>query len=227
METKTLKKNLETIHHNLSFYLQKTPPIKIMAVSKQQAKPAIEKAQNQGLTIFGENKVQEAEQKKDIYSNKIELHWIGHLQSNKVKKAVNIFNVIQSVDSYKIANKINKEAKLINKNQRIYIQVNIGNDPNKHGFLEEGIEEEIRKISVFQNITIEGIMTILPFEITNQEKEKLYIKTKKLKDIISVKIKSCVELSMGMSSDYLCAAQCGATMVRIGTSLFGARPKWV
>lgn len=223
METKTLKKNLKRIQKTLSSYLTTHPPIKIMAVAKQQEKSTIQQAQKLGITIFGENRVQEAEKKLDIYGNGIELHLIGHLQSNKVKKAVNLFNVIQSVDSYKIAKKINKEAEKINKNQRIYIQVNIGEDPNKYGFQENKAEEIVKKISCFKHVKIEGIMTILPYQITDKEKEKLYTKTKKIRDTIHTYIKTCVELSMGMSSDYLHAAQHGSTMVRIGTSLFGRR----
>ena len=105
MEKKTLNNNLKRIQKTLSSYLTTHPPIKIMAVAKQQEKSTIKRAQKLGLTIFGENRVQEAEKRLDIYGNGIELHLIGHLQSNKVKKAVNLFNVIQSVDSYKIAKK--------------------------------------------------------------------------------------------------------------------------
>ena len=167
--------------------------------------------------------LQEAKTKIKSLNHKSEIHLIGHLQSNKVKKAVQIFDVIQTIDSIKIANKINTQAEKINKKQRAYIQVNIGQDENKTGFHEKEIINISEKINRLKNIKIEGIMTILPKGLSDKNKQTLYKETYKLKKKIKEKIPTCKVLSMGMSEDYDIAIQCGSNMIRVGTSLFGKR----
>ena len=194
-----------------------------MAVTKTHPQKDILKATSLGVLYFGENKIQEAEQKKDAFPQKGELHLIGHLQSNKINKALKLFNVIQTIDSYKLVEKINKKAKKINKNQRIYCQINIGKDPQKTGFLEKELIKEIPKIIKLSNIKFEGIMTILPQNKTKKERKALFLKTKKIKDTISSKYKRPLELSMGMSKDYQEAIECGATLIRVGARIFGDR----
>ena len=194
-----------------------------MAVSKQQSKEKIQEAQKLGIQYFGENKVQEAEQKKDIFDPSSELHMIGHLQSNKAKKAVEIFDVIQTIDSLKIADRINRYAKAINKRQRVYCQINIANDVMKTGFNKNEIHAHIFDIHKMSNLSLEGIMTILPININIESTENYYNETRILKNKISNMINKNLDLSMGMSSDYIVAIKCGATIVRVGTKLFGTR----
>ena len=218
-----LKNNLEEIYQKITSRQQPNQAVKLLAVSKTHPIETIQKAKTLGIKYFGENKVQEAEKKFPLPDKNIELHLIGHLQSNKIKKALKIFNVIQTVDSLILAEKINKHAQTINKNQRIYCQINIGNDPKKKGFSEKELKTSINKIITLPQLTLEGIMTILPLGTTNKQTKKLYNKTKKIRDEISKLYNIDLELSMGMSNDYTTAIQCGATMVRIGSQLFGQR----
>ena len=198
--------------------------IKIVAVSKNKTIEQIFKAIQNGIYCFGENKVQEAETKFNKIKNKeIEKHFIGHLQTNKAKKAVSLFDFIQSVDSIKIAEKISKEAVKINKKQKIYLQINTGKDINKYGFTPENSIKNAIMIKDFPNIEIIGIMTIGKKNITEKKLFKLFEKTQQIKRKIEKKILKELELSMGMSNDYHIAIKAGATQVRIGTEIFGER----
>jgi hypothetical protein len=202
-------------------------PVKIIAVTKKHSIEKIKEASKNDLLIIGENKIQETEKKflknKSI-RKKIELHLIGHLQSNKAKKAVKIFDVIQTVDSKKILKKINSAAATINKQQRIYFQINIGKDEKKKGFTVFSLIKECKKIKEYKNIKAEGIMTILPQGKTKRRNKKMFKETVLLQKTIQKKlISSCVNTSMGMSEDYLEAVKAGATHIRIGRALFGKR----
>jgi hypothetical protein len=195
----------------------------LLAVTKNHSKKILQAAAKLGIQYFGENKVQEAETKAPHLPKKTELHLIGHLQGNKIKKAIKIFDVIQTVDSLLLAEKINKHAIKIKKTQRIYCQINIGKDPNKTGFMIEDIKNNIKKIITLSNLSIEGIMTILPIGLGNRKTKQLYKETKFFRDEISKTYNIDLELSMGMSNDYKIAIKSGATFVRIGTGLFGKR----
>jgi len=200
-----------------------TRKVTLLAVSKTRTTQKIQEAFSLGIKHFGENRVQEAEKKHPHLPSEAEIHLIGHLQSNKIKKAIKIFDVIETIDSTSLAEKINKQAKKINKKQRIYCQVNIGSDPKKTGFKVNDIDAEINKIVKLKNISLDGIMTILPQNLSLKESQQLYLKTAQIKKKISLKYKLKLDLSMGMSADYILAIQCGATIVRIGTKLFGER----
>jgi len=200
-----------------------TRKVTLLAVSKTRTTQKIQEAFSLGIKHFGENRVQEAEKKHPHLPSEAEIHLIGHLQSNKIKKAIKIFDVIETIDSTSLAEKINKQAKKINKKQRIYCQVNIGSDPKKTGFKVNDIYAEINKIVKLKNISLDGIMTILPQNLSLKESQQLYLKTAQIKKKISLKYKLKLDLSMGMSADYILAIQCGATIVRIGTKLFGER----
>jgi hypothetical protein len=201
--------------------------VKIIAATKTRSIETINEAFKNNLLIIGENKIQETEKKflKDkSIRKKIELHLIGHLQSNKAKKAVKIFDVIQTVDSKKILKKINSEAAARNKKQRIYFQVNIGKDEKKKGFNVFSLTRACKKIKEYKNIKVEGIMTILPQGKTKRKNKKMFTETILLQKEIQKKfISTCANTSMGMSEDYLEAVKAGATHIRIGSALFGKR----
>tara|TARA_A100001015_G_scaffold274570_1_gene331075 strand:- start:5142 stop:5738 length:597 start_codon:yes stop_codon:yes gene_type:complete len=198
--------------------------VKLLAVTKTHPKEVIQETFNCGVKFFGENKVQEAERKYIDKPKGSELHLIGKLQTNKINKALKIFNVIQSVDSLKLATNINKRAHIILKNQRIYCQVNIGKDPQKTGFTAEELEYHVEEIITLSNISLEGIMTILPNNIDENKRNQLFTKTKTLTEKISKDHNLPLEISMGMSGDYQAAIENGATMVRVGSKLYGPRP---
>lgn len=201
--------------------------ITFLAATKTVEPEVINHAISLGLDHIGENKVQELLSKYDSYNlEKCSLQFIGHLQSNKVRQIVDKVDLIQSVDSVKLANEIAKQSLKINKTTDILVEVNIGREENKSGVYPENLEELLCEISQIEGISVKGLMTIPPI-CDNKHKISKYfnnmhnifidISQKKL-DNISMTI-----LSMGMSADYYEAILEGANMVRIGSSLFGAR----
>jgi hypothetical protein len=186
----------------------------------------MESAISAKLISLGESRVQETEEKIPFLQKRelAEIHLIGHLQSNKVKKAIECYDVIQTVDSIKLAKKISSTAKEKGRTQRIYLQVNSGNDPLKHGFSTDEIIQVAVEIFQLSNLQIEGIMMIPPYVEMDDKYRSIYIQTRELRDqIIAVGISSCINLSMGMSRDFEMAIEEGATHIRIGTALFGKR----
>ena len=171
--------------------------------------------------------MQETEQKLKNYIKppKMKLHLIGHLQKNKVRKAIKLYDYIQTVDTLPLAKKINTIAKEENKIQKIFLQVNIGNLKNRYGFLTKEIETAANSINLYKNISIQGIMIIPPLTDNNKKYLNYFKTAKEIQVKIKAKIKTCKNLSMGMTSDYVEAVKEGATHVRIGTALFGSRKK--
>ena len=202
---------------------QKAKKVKLLAVTKTHPKEVIKESFECGIRFFGENKVQEAEKKYTNKPKESELHLIGRLQTNKINKAIRLFDVIQSVDSLKLVKNINKRALIISKVQRIFCQINIGKDPQKTGFTVEELECHVEQIKNFSHLKFEGIMTILPNNINEKTRNKFFAKTKKTADKISKILNKPIEISMGMSGDYVEAIKNGATMVRVGSKLYGSR----
>ena len=202
--------------------------ITLIAVTKSFPPNIWEKAINHNLTTLAENRIQEAKEKlnKFKHKDKIILHFIGRLQSNKARKAGQIFDVIQTVDSIKLAKRLNIISAEANKLQKIYLQVNIGKEPQKQGFSPEEIIDSAKEVSELDSLEINGIMTMPPQGIPKTTLRDYYKKTCEIKDEINESVNSnCDYLSMGMSNDFEIAIEEGSTHVRIGTALFGARPR--
>jgi len=198
--------------------------IKIIAVSKTFPADIIQKAIESGITVFGENKVQEAKNKIDFLKGNFSFQMIGHLQSNKAKDAVKLFDIIHSIDKESTALKINNEAEKINKIQSVLIQVNSSGETSKSGIEPEKTLNLLEKIAELKNMDILGLMTMAPFTDNNKIIQNCFKITKNLLDEINSKLNlNLSELSMGMSSDYRIAIEEGATMLRIGTAIFGNR----
>ena len=177
---------------------------------------------------MAENRIQETKEKLKKFKdrNKIVLHFIGRLQSNKARKAGQMFDVIQTIDSIKLAKRLNIISAETNKLQKIYLQVNIGNDPQKQGFSKKEIIDSAKEVSELDSLEIGGIMTMLPQGIPKTTLRDYYKKTCEIKNEINESVNSsCNNLSMGMSNDFEIAIEEGATHIRIGTALFGARPQ--
>ena len=222
INTKALRQINKDIE-NLSPYPQK---VKIIAVTKNFSFSAVQEAFKYNIINIGENKIQEFEQKQENeeINSSITTHFIGRLQTNKAKKAVRLFNIIQSIDSLKIAEKVNKEAEKIQKKQKIYLQINIAEDPAKQGFREEEIYGACKKIKEMKNLAVLGTMTIIAQEQNKKRKKTLFQKITKITKKIQTKhFSTCLEMSMGMSQDYKEALECGATSIRVGTKLYGKR----
>ena len=202
--------------------------ITIIAVTKSFPPGIWDFSLRHHLTTIGESRIQEAEikSKKFTKRKKIELHLIGHLQGNKVRKAVQLFDVIQTVDSLKLAKRINTISNQETIIQNIFLQVNTGGEPNKHGFLPKETIAAAKEIAEMKNISLIGIMTIPPNNISKGNLQSIYKETRKIRDKVQTSIeKRCSNLSMGMSNDYEIAISEGATHIRLGTALFGERRK--
>lgn len=200
--------------------------VTLLAATKTVETEVINYAINKGLKFIGENKVQEFCGKYEELNKTVHRHFIGHLQTNKVKQIVDKVEMIESVDSVKLAKEIAKQSLKINKTMDILLEVNIGHEENKSGFYEQDVENAIKEISKIKGISIKGLMSIPPVCSENDSVRKYFQKLYKL--FIDIKNKnidnsSMIYLSMGMSSDYEIAIEEGANLVRIGTSLFGKR----
>lgn len=216
-----------TVTENLSQIQEDIVPYKpnIIAITKYFDVDAIIAAYEAGLRNFGESRVLEAIDKINRLPEEIKknstFHFIGHLQGNKAKKAVKYFDYIHSVDSFKLASTISQEAKEENKVQKIFLQLNIAEEVQKFGYSKSDLIEEFPKIQELSNIKIVGLMSMAPLGAEENELRQLFTDVAKTKSELE-KIYNCKldELSMGMSQDYKIAAQCGATMLRIGRKLF-------
>lgn len=199
--------------------------ITIIAVTKTCPYNTINNTINLGITTIGESRVVEAAEKFLQLPNRdeIETHLIGHLQSNKARKAVEIFDVIQSVDTLKLGKRINHFAEEFNKTQGIMIQVNTGADPAKYGFSCNDCTSAAQELNELENLSVEGVMMIAPFVHDEIRLREIFAKTREIQKTIQSEIPTCKALSMGMTADYPIAIEEGATHVRIGTALFGER----
>jgi pyridoxal phosphate enzyme (YggS family) len=199
--------------------------IRLIAVSKNFGTGDINQAYDGGIKDFGENKAQELNSKFEILGNKVAWHFIGHLQRNKVKFAIRSAQYIHSVDSLSLANEINKKAERINKVQKILLQVKTSEEETKSGIeTEDEVFSLVNSCNGMRNIELTGLMTIAPFTNNEEDIRKSFRYLCKLRDDLRkrgfVNIK---ELSMGMTSDYVIAIEEGATMLRIGSAIFGQR----
>ena len=201
--------------------------IVLCAATKMNGADAVRQAIAAGVTCCGENRVQELTEKlaQNAYAG-ASVHFIGHLQTNKVRSVVGKVSLIQSVDRMKLLNAINAEAARQGIVQDILLQINIGREPQKGGFLEEELPELLPSLTDFSNIRVRGLMAIPPICQIPGENDKFFQKMHQIGvDIIEKKYDNVwVDiLSMGMSDDYASAIACGSTMIRIGTAIFGAR----
>jgi hypothetical protein len=208
--------------------------IKLVAVSKRIPSDKILKAIECNQYTFGENYVQEAQDKipsikKKYLKDEISFHFIGKLQSNKARKAAEIFDVIETVDSLKLARTLEKHLAALNRNLAAYLQVNIGKEKQKSGVMPENCEQLLQELSQFQHLKIVGLMTLPPY-FTDPEKVRPYFRQlRQLSEKLAAKSLigkfGPVELSMGMSGDFEIAIEEGATVIRIGTAIFGSRER--
>jgi len=231
-----LHDNLTTIINRINtaaLRVNRSPAdIKLVAVSKRVPSEKVLRAIECGQYSFGENYVQEAQEKiplirKNRDGNKISFHFIGKLQSNKAKKAAELFDVIETIDSLKLARTLEKLLASSHKTLTAYLQVNIGKEEQKSGVMPEDCEHILQELSQLQHLKIAGLMTMPPYFSNPEDVRPYFRKMKKLSEkLIEKKLlgqQTPVELSMGMSGDFEVAIEEGATVVRIGTAIFGAR----
>ena len=229
MELKTgriIKKNVQELIKEIKQHSSEPQRVQIIAVTKTYNSTAIESAIKNNIFIIGENKVQETKQKLQTYKKpqKLKIHMIGHLQTNKAQEAVKLYDVIETVDSIKLAKALNRAANNNNKQQDIYIQVNISRNKNQHGAKPEDLKKLILNILELKKLNILGIMAIGANTTNKETIKKTYVELQQIKEKTEKETKIIFkETSLGMSGDYIQALEAGATQIRIGTKLFGVR----
>lgn len=222
-----IKENLERIKKRLDMAAAKrgipVTDITLIAVTKTVPADAVREAWNLGITDFGENRVQDALPKIKAFPRGPRWHFIGHLQTNKVKQVLPVFDLIHSVDSLKLARAIQKEGEKINKKVSVLVQVNIGSEESKFGFSFEEVLPALEEMAGFSALKILGLMGIAPFSPDPEQTRPYFRRLYQLFNDINVAGAKMKYLSMGMTNDFEVAIEEGANMVRLGTALFGPR----
>ena len=223
-----LAANLNAVHQRITAACERAgrdpASVTLLAVSKGQSRQAIQELANLGQTLFGENRVQEARIKIGQCPNNLRWHLIGHLQSNKCRDAVHFFSMIQSVDSLALAQEIDAWAGKSAKTMPILLEVNVAGEATKFGFRPEQLLAELATINALRKIEIHGLMTMAPWTPEPEKVRPIFRQLRELKqrcdDILGAPLPV---LSMGMTGDFDIAIEEGATLIRIGTALFGPR----
>ncbi len=228
MIRQNLSNILESIDNEARNCNRSPAEIKLIAVSKRFPVEAIEEALAAGQVKFGENYIQEAAAKKKHFEDRIQLHFIGNLQSNKARLAVDTCDVIETVDRVKIAQALDRHLQRDDRILDILVQVNVGREPNKSGILPEDAEALLTRIQEFPRLRLRGLMTMPPYTVDPEKARPYFRALRLLSEEMCAKgllgREGVLELSMGMSHDYHVAIQEGATLIRIGTAIFGERP---
>jgi pyridoxal phosphate enzyme (YggS family) len=223
----SVKENLLKVRERIERAAQKAgrdpKEIKLVAVSKTVELDRIKEAIEAGVSILGENYVQEAQEKIEALGKSVSWHFIGHLQSNKAKYAVRLFDVIHSIDSIPLAEELNRRAEQPDRVIRVMIEVNLSKEATKFGTDEERVLNLARRIQNLDHLSLEGLMTMPPYFDSPEMSRPYYVALRELKDRMVKEGIPLKELSMGMSNDFEIAVEEGATYVRVGTAIFGPR----
>jgi len=200
--------------------------IKLVGVTKTVSPEHMLQAADAGILIFGENRLQEAVRKQDAvpWPEHIQWHFIGHLQRNKVRPAIQRFQMIQSVDSIPLAKTLDKHCGSERTPMPVLMEVNLGEEQTKGGFRPDEIEDRAREIQSLEHLRLEGLMAIPPYVENPEDSRPYFRRMRTLFEHLGSRGFSLSELSMGMSHDFAVAVEEGATMVRVGTAIFGERP---
>ena len=225
-----IEENLEGVRSNIAAAAHKAgrspDEIRLVAVSKTHPSERVREAHHAGQNLFGESRVQEARAKIPELPSSLEWHFIGHLQKNKIRHALPLFELFHSVDSLVLAGDINRIADEIGSRPRILLEVNVSGEGSKFGFRPETLRAEIEELLALPRLTIEGLMTIPPLAGEAENSRKFFAQLRELRDALQTEFNLRLgELSMGMTNDYPVAVEEGATLVRVGTAIFGERPK--
>ncbi len=225
----SLAENLDSIQQRIRAACQRAGrepnSVALLAVAKTHPPEAVSAVADLGLSLFGENKVQEARAKIPLCPGRLRWHFIGHLQSNKCREAVELFAMIESVDSLALAQEINKRAAAAAKTMPILLEVNVAGEASKFGYPPERLLAELKALNALPRIEIRGLMAVPPWTSVAESSRPHFRRLRELKlqceQILGAPLP---HLSMGMSGDFEVAIEEGATIVRVGTALFGVRP---
>jgi pyridoxal phosphate enzyme (YggS family) len=200
--------------------------VTLLAVTKGQPPEVVREAAKAGLTLFGENKVQEGKAKIPLCPGNLRWHMIGHLQTNKCRDTVDLFQMVQSVDSLHLAEELNKRAEQAARTLPVLLEVNIVGEASKFGYKPEALLAEFERINALRRLEIHGLMTVPPWSPVADRARPVFRSLRELKEQCEQLLGAPLpHLSMGMTGDFEVAIEEGATIVRVGTALFGERPK--
>lgn len=225
-----MSQNLELLRQRISRACERSgrdpAGIVLMAVSKNQPSDQILEAFNLGLTVFGENRIQEAKAKIPQCPGRCRWHFIGHLQSNKARDAVSLFDMVHGVDSLELGVELQKQAEKQAKTLRVLLEVNVAGESSKFGMNPERVLTDLLAFNRLTRLELHGFMTVAPYATDPEKVRPVFRRLRELRDQCAEKLGAPLpELSMGMSGDLEVAIEEGATYLRIGTALFGERPR--
>lgn len=220
--------NLERVREQIAQAARKSGrlpnEVELVAVSKTHPAEKVQAAVEAGQTLFGESRVQEARAKIPLLSSRLRWHFIGHLQKNKIRHALPLFELFHGIDSLPLAQDLQRIAEEDGMRPRVLLEVNVAGEASKHGFSPERLREELDALLSLGRLTLEGLMTIPPLAPEAETARRYFVMSRELRDRVETEFKvKFPHLSMGMSGDFAVAIEEGATLVRVGTAIFGAR----
>jgi PLP dependent protein len=200
--------------------------VELVAITKTHPAEKVREAIEAGQTLFGESRVQEARAKIPELSSNIRWHFVGHLQKNKVRQALPLFEMIHSVDSLALAQDVNRIAEEEGLYPRVLLEVNVAGEGSKFGFASEDLREQMEALLALPRLSIEGLMCIPPVAVESEDSRKFFVQVRGLRDSLEEEFNMKLpQLSMGMTQDFPIGIEEGATLVRVGTAIFGERSK--
>jgi PLP dependent protein len=225
---RNIAENLETVRADIAESERRSGrlagSVELIAVSKTHPPETVRQAVDAGQLLFGENRVQEAKAKIPDLPAKLRWHLIGHLQTNKIRQALPLFEVIHGVDSVELLHEVQRIAGDLGLYPRVLLQVNVAGESSKYGFSPQRLLAEVEQISRADRVQIEGLMTIPPLAPNPEDSRRYFVQLRQLRDRLETEFRFPLpHLSMGMSGDYRVAVEEGATYVRVGTAIFGER----
>src|SRR6267154_3276166 len=200
--------------------------VELVAITKTHPAEKVREAVEAGQTLFGESRVQEARAKIPELSSNIRWHFVGHLQKNKIRHALPLFEMIHSVDSLALARDINRIAEEDGMHPRVLLEVNVAGEGSTFGFAPDKVREQMEALLALPRLSIEGLMCIPPLAVESEDSRKFFVQVRELRDSLEKEFNiKLPQLSMGMTQDFLIGIEEGATLVRVGTAIFGERSK--
>jgi pyridoxal phosphate enzyme (YggS family) len=226
----SVAENLERVREQIARAAAKsgrtTDDVELVAITKTHPADKVREAIETGQTLFGESRVQEARAKIPELPSNLRWHFVGHLQKNKIRHALPLFEMIHSVDSLLLAQDINRIAEEEGMHPRVLLEVNVAGEGSKFGFKPETLRAEMESLLAMPRLSILGLMTIPPLAEEPEASRKHFVQLRKLRDHLQTEFRvDLAQLSMGMTQDYAIAVEEGATLVRVGTAIFGERSK--
>jgi len=230
MAADSIAENLERVYEQIAQAASKVGhaahEIELVAITKTHPAEKVREAIEAGQTLFGESRVQEARAKIPELPSNLHWHFVGHLQKNKIRHALPLFEMIHSVDSLALAQEVDRIADEDGMHPRILLEVNVSGEGSKFGLTPEAVRVEMESLLALPRLSIEGLMTIPPLSAEAEDSRKFFAQLRRLRDALEKEFDvRLVHLSMGMTNDFVTAVEEGATLVRIGTAIFGERSK--